>query len=125
MHERRRPALCGRIEEAFELPGRVLDDLAPARQPLGQVTALEDHPRVDDVAYGRRQELEGRDNAESAAGTAQRPEQVRVVGGVGADGAAVGQHDLGGDDVVDREPVLAGEKADPAGGGQPAEPTPP
>jgi hypothetical protein len=40
---------------------------------------------------------------------------------VGAHAGAVGEHDLGGGEVVDREAVLAGEEADAAGGGEPAD----
>jgi hypothetical protein len=52
-------------------------------------------------------QLEGGDDAEVAAAAAQRPEQVGVLVGRGADSAAVGQHHLGGDEVVDGHAVAA------------------
>ena len=79
-------------------------------------------------------QLEGRDHAEVAATAAQRPVQVRVLVGARADTAAVGEDDLGGDEVVDGHPVapaLVGDAAaerqaghaglghDPAGSGEP------
>jgi hypothetical protein len=78
-------------------------------------------------------QLEGGDDAEVAAAAAQRPEQVRVLVGAGADLAPVGEDDVGGDEVVDRHPVApalvrdaAAERQaghpglghDPAGGGE-------
>ena len=78
-------------------------------------------------------ELERRHDAEVAAAAAQRPEQVGVLVGARAHTAAVGEDDLGGDEVVDRHAVaaaLVGDAAverqpgdaglgdDPAGGGQ-------
>ena len=36
--------------------------------------------------------------------------------------SAVREHDLGRDHVVDRQAVLAGQEADAAGGGEPADP---
>ena len=50
-------------------------------------------------------QLERRDDAEVAAAAAQRPQQVGVLAGARADPAAVGQHDLGRDEVVDGHPV--------------------
>ena len=58
--------------------------------------------------------LEGRHDAEIAAAAAQRPEQVRIVGGIGlAEHAVRGDH-IGRDQVIDREPVLAHQPAQPA-----------
>ena len=79
-------------------------------------------------------QLEGGDDAEVAAAAAQRPVQVRVLVGARAHLAAVGEDDLGGDEVVDGHPVapaLVGDAAaerqagdaglghDPARGGEP------
>jgi hypothetical protein len=44
-----------------------------------------------------------------------------VLGRIGANVAPVGEDQLGRDDVVDRQAVLAHEEADPAGGRQPAD----
>jgi hypothetical protein len=67
-------------------------------------------------------ELEAGDDAEVAAAAAQRPEQLRVAVSVGAQPPAVGAHDLDGQQVVDRQPVLADQVADPAGQGDPPDP---
>jgi hypothetical protein len=48
-------------------------------------------------------ELERGDDAEVAAGAAQRPDQVGILAGVRADDPAVGQHQFGRCDVVDGE----------------------
>ena len=50
-------------------------------------------------------ELERGHDAEVPAPAAQRPEQVGVLVVARADDAAVGEHDLGRDEVVDRHPV--------------------
>ena len=67
-------------------------------------------------------ELEAGRDAEVAAAAADRPEQVRIVLGVDAEELAVGGHDLGGEQVVDREAVLADEVADAAAERDPADP---
>ena len=54
------------------------------------------------------------DDAEVPAAAAQRPEQVGVVVGAGGDEGAVGEHDIGREQVVDREPEAAGQVADAA-----------
>jgi hypothetical protein len=53
-------------------------------------------------------------DTEVATATAQRPEQVRVTVGRCPDDVACGRDDLGFDEVVDGEPVLAHEPADAA-----------
>jgi hypothetical protein len=55
-----------------------------------------------------------RDHAEVAAAAAQRPQQVRVVVAVGADEGTVGEHDLGGDEVVGGQPEATAQAAVPA-----------
>jgi hypothetical protein len=65
---------------------------------------------------------ERRHDAEVAAPAAERPEQVRVLILARGDDAAVRQHDLRGQQVVDREPVLAGEIPVPSAERQPAHP---
>ena len=59
-------------------------------------------------ASGVEPELEPGHDAEVAAAAADRPEQVRVRLGVDAEELAVGGHDLGGEQGVDRQAVLAG-----------------
>src|SRR3972149_12001137 len=57
-------------------------------------------------------ELEGRDDTEVASAPAYAPEEVRVLVGAGRDEGSVGRHHVRGNQVVAREPVLAGEVAD-------------
>ena len=59
------------------------------------------------------------DRPEVAAAAAQRPEQVRLVGRVRGDRATVGEHDVGGEQVVDRQPVLPRQVSVAAAEGQP------
>ena len=66
------------------------------------------HP-ADDRADLLEPEAEPGRDAEVAAAAADRPEQVRVRLGVHAEELAVGGDDLGGEEVVDREAVLADE----------------
>jgi hypothetical protein len=47
------------------------------------------------------------DDAEVAAAAADRPEQLRVLCLAGGDHATVGEDEVGGEQVVDRESVLA------------------
>ena len=59
-------------------------------------------------------EAQLRRDAEVPAAAADRPEQVRVRVGVDVQHGAVGGDHLGREQVVDRQPVLAGEEADAA-----------
>ena len=59
-------------------------------------------------------ELELGDDAEVAAAPAQRPEELRVLVRARLDPLAVRQDDLGGEQVVDREPVTARQMPDAA-----------
>ncbi len=70
----------------------------------------EQHP-ADDRPDLVQAKLEPGRNAEVAAAPADRPEEIRVRLGVGADELAVGRHQLGREQVVDREAVLADEEA--------------
>ncbi len=58
--------------------------------------------------------LEGGYDAEIAAAAAQRPEQIRVVGGTRLPEHAVRGDHIGRDQVVDGEPVFAHQPAQPA-----------
>ena len=66
--------------------------------------------------------LEACGDAEVAAATADRPEQVRLRLGVHAQELAVGRDDVGGQQVVDREPVLADEEPDAPAQRDPTDP---
>ena len=91
-----------------DLVGRVGDVIPPARQDLGRVArrvedAGEGHDRAERVGV----ELEVGHDAEVAAASAQRPEQVRVVVGGRHMDRTVGTHDRRRAEAVDGEPVLA------------------
>jgi hypothetical protein len=66
--------------------------------------------------------LEPGRHPEVAAAAAQRPKQVRMRLGVDVQQLAVGGHDLGGQQVVDGEAVLADQVANAAAEGDAAEP---
>jgi hypothetical protein len=66
--------------------------------------------------------LERRDDAEVAAPAPQRPEEIGVLRRAGLLELAVGRHHVGGDQVVDGEPVLAHQPAQAAAQRQPADP---
>ena len=59
-------------------------------------------------------ERERRHDAEVAAAAAQRPEEIFLMLGVRRHDGAVGEHDLGGDEVVDRQAALARQVSQPA-----------
>ena len=117
-------------EREAELVGRLAHHVAPQPQKLAPALgAVKDKAGEDLGAEGVEAELEPRDDAEVAAAPAQGPEQIRVLVIGGADDAPVGGHELGGEQVVDREPVLALEPprasaqcqaADARGGNAPA-----
>ena len=65
-------------------------------------------------------ELEPGRHAEVAAPAADRPEEVRMRLGIRAHQPAVRGHDLGSQQVVDRQAVLADEISDPAAQREPA-----
>jgi hypothetical protein len=66
--------------------------------------------------------LEARGDAEVAAAAADRPEQVGMVLAVDRHALAIRGHDLGREQVVDGQPELADEVADPATERDPADP---
>jgi len=78
------------------------------------------HP-ADDRAELVQTELEPGRDAEVAAAAADRPEQVRMRLGIDAQEPTVRGHDLGREQVVDREAVLADEVADAAAQRDPAD----
>ena len=66
-------------------------------------------------------EAERGDDAEVAAAAAQRPEEIGVLLLVRRDEAAVGEHDVGLEQIVDGQAELAGEMADAAAEGDAAD----
>ena len=82
----------------------------------------QDQHAAGELADVRQPVLEAGHDAEVAAAAADRPEQVRLVLGVHAPQLSIGRHDLGGEDVVDRQAVEAAEVADAAADGDAADP---
>ena len=82
----------------------------------------QDQEPAHDLGQGMEPELEAGHHAEVAAAAADRPEQVRVPFVVDLEDRPVRGHDLGGQQAVDRQPVLADEVADAAARRDPAEP---
>jgi hypothetical protein len=68
-------------------------------------------------------DLEAGDDAEVAAAAADGPEQLRMRLVIHAQELAVGGHHLGGQQVVDGQPVLADQVADPPARVRPPMPT--
>ena len=110
----------GEGEEAVQLARGGGQELAVHRQHLG--TEL-DRPERRPCDHGLdlvQPELEPGHDAEVAAAATQRPEQVGVLVLAGAHELAVGQHDLGGEQVVDRQPARARQVPEPTAERDPA-----
>ena len=75
------------------------------------------HGRADRV----RAELKRGHDAEVAAAASQRPEQLRVLVGARVHERAVGEHDLGADQAVDRQAVAARQMAQATAEREPAD----
>jgi hypothetical protein len=74
----------------------------------------QDQCPADDLFDGVQAELEAGRNTEVAPAAADGPEEVRMRLGVRVQQLAVGRDHLSGQKVVDRQAVLANEKADAA-----------
>ena len=102
-----------------QLLGRVRRD----RHEAAQHVAGRRHEQraAEDLADRVEPELEAGDDAEVAAATADRPEQVRVRVLARGDLPPIGGDDLDRDEGVDGQAVLAHQPADPATERQPAD----
>ena len=122
--ERRRGRDGDQPDPAAQLLGQRGQQLAvPPHHRGGVVEVVEDRAADHDAALADRvaAEGEGGDDAEVAAATAQRPEQVPVRALAGGDERAVGEDHVGGEQVVDRQPEPPGQVADASPEGQPAD----
>ena len=109
-------------EPAADLVGGVGHEVAVEAQQLGGGRArVQDHPRVDDRADRVQPELERGHDAEVAAAALEAPEQLGVLVGARAHDAAVGGHDLGGQEVLARRSERPLEPARAAAEGQPGD----
>ena len=75
---------------------------------------MHDEPGQDHGADRMQAKLERAHDAEIAAASAQRPEQVGVFGCAGLDELAFGRHHVGRDQIVDGKPELATEPSETA-----------
>src|SRR5680860_508036 len=107
-------------EKAAELLGRRLDEIAVELHHRRCIVDLVEHRAADDVAHLMESKLEAGDDAEVAAPAPQRPEEVLILRVTGRDLATVGEYDIGGEQVVDRQPVPARQVADSAAEGEAA-----
>ena len=105
-----------------ELVGSVADEVAVAAEDLHGVGRVpDDGPGQNGGADGVEAELERGDHAEVAAAASQRPEQVGELVLGHPQQLAVGRYDVNGEDVVDREAVLAHQPADATAEGEPGD----
>ena len=108
-------------EPAVERVRSLVEEPVPGPHHLGRAVDVEEHRATHDIADRVGPEGEGGDDAEVAAASAKRPEQVRVPLGVRGDHGPVGQDDVGGEQAVDGQAELAAQVADPAAQGEAAD----
>jgi len=102
-------------DDVAELIGRVGGEVTVEAQYVDGVLGRPEHRSGEHGgADAVQRETERGDDAEVAAPAAQRPEQVGVIVGRRPDNLALGGDQLGLHQVVDGEPVLAHQPADPA-----------
>ena len=113
----------GDTDPAAELLRQCREQFAIPPEQVFDVCYVVQHRTADDhplLAYRMAAERERGDHAEVAAATAERPEQVGVRLGACLDEAAVGQHDVGRDEVVGGESEAPRQVAHAAAEGQSA-----
>ena len=113
--------------------GHLGEEAAELARLRGQELAVEAHhlrrllhrPERRPGHHGRAErmglKLERGHDAEVAAAAAQRPEQIGMLARAGVHLRAIGQHHVGADQVVDREPEAARQVADAAAEREPAD----
>ena len=105
-------------DEAVGHRGRVLGEGA---QHVPEVARIEEPHLEEDFGDLMQAVLEARDDAEVATAASQSPHEIAVLGVAASHDGAVREDDLGGDEVVARQSVLAGEPADAAVERQPGD----
>ena len=103
---------------AAEVPGGAADQVPISAKRFGNAGPAVDEPTADNPFERMQAELQLRRDAEVAAATAQRPEQLGVLIGARTNRRPVRGDDLGADEVVAGETVLCGQMADPAPEGE-------
>ena len=110
--QRRRLAMD---DDRHQLVRRLRDPVAIEAQHLpGLLHRPEDRPGQHLRPQRHAAELELGDDPEVAPAPAHAPEEVRVLLRARLDELSVGRHEVDGDELVDRQPVLAHDPADPA-----------
>jgi hypothetical protein len=89
-----------------------------AEHLLGPAQGIGHHPSQNRRADGVELILERGDDAEVAAAAAQAPEEVLVLRGAGRQEPAVGSDHIRRDEIIDGQPVLAGQPAEAAAEGE-------
>ena len=107
------------VRDRGELVGRRLGLIDESGDDVGR-RREEQHP-APDGADRMQAELQPGHDAEVASPTTDRPEEVRLRVGVGAHESPVGGHDVGGEQAVDRQAVLADEEPDASSHRDPAD----
>ena len=118
--ERQRRRRAEDVGDQRQLLGRGIRDLDEPGERLRRRGDGE-HPAGDRV-HRVQPIVEARHDAEVAAAAADRPEQVGLVRLVDVEDAAVGSHDFGSEQMVDRQAVLAHEVAGAAAERETADP---
>lgn len=121
-HERQRGSAQD-VDDQRQLVGRcggLLDQGCDHPGPGGQ-----DERSARELVEPMQPQLQPGDDAEVAPTAANRPEQIGIPLGVGAQDLAARRHDLRREQVVDRHPMLADQVADAAPERQPADPDAP
>ena len=120
-------------EQIDRWDGHLGEEAADLARLRGQELAVEAHhfrgllhrPEGRTRHHGRAQrmslELERGHHAEVPAATTERPEQIGMLARAGVDLRAIGQHHVGSDQVVDREPEAPRQMADTAAECEPAD----
>src|SRR6266849_10679973 len=108
-------------EEAVQLAWSRWEKLAVGGEDFGAVLGRPERRPAEDRAHLVQSEDEGGDDAEVAAAAPDRPVEIRVLVGARAHGRAVCQHELRLEQVVDRQPALAGQMAEAAAEGEAAD----
>ncbi len=108
-------------EPAVGLLRCVQDEVAPELEQVSRLFDRPEHRSAIDRADRVQLEQERGDDAEVAATTAYCPEQVGMLLGAGRDEAAIGEHHVNTEQVVDRQAQCTREIADTSTQRQPTD----
>ncbi len=121
-HEGRGRCVHGGRGDGTHRARQLRDDVPHQSQGLAAAVLLpEEQPELHDRPDLVQPELERGHHTEVAAASADRPEQLRVLVGVGVQQAAVGDDHVRREQVVHGQTAEPGEPAHPAAQGEPAD----